>query len=457
MTLWFMASFAVFLVLAFSVSYLALSTLLNEEMEEDLTEDIEEFQMLYEAGGLDAVVTEIEREAISSELDEEFILLIDATGQPIQSTDLSAWQGLALDQDQLTQAIEISDPVLLDAEFDRQEYTTKTILGRLDDNLFLYIGESTEERSDVLELLQIIFLAILLITIPLTAVVIRMLSNKSVAGIDEVSQAAFAIRRGELERRASVSSKDMEIQQLAETFNSMADRIRGLITEMREMIDNIAHDLRSPIARIRAISESALSSKHELSTEQYKSSIMDTLEECDRLINLINTTLDVAEAEADISNHEQKLLDFSQLVREACELYEPFAEQKSIKFTNDIAADCSVFGIQQNLQRMIINLIDNALKYTQAGGHVHVTVSNHESSILCSVRDDGMGIPDSEHEKVFQRFYRTDLSRGEQGCGLGLSYAIAVCRAHNGEIKLHSQLGAGSKFTVDLPKFCTDS
>lgn len=452
MTIWFSASFSAFLMLAFLVSYIAMNTLLNNDIEEDLIEDVKDFQLIHASGGVKAVSAEINSEAQSSELDGEFILLLDTQGEIIYSTDLSAWQDLRFNNDLLKQLDDESRPVLLDIELDSQEFKIKTALTRLDQNVLLYLGESTGESSELLELLQLIFLTMLLITIPVTAVVIRMLSKKSVAGIKEVSQAAFALKQGELDRRASVSTKDIEIQQLAESFNSMADRIRGLIIEMREMMDNIAHDLRSPIARIRAISESALSSKHELSSEQYKTSIIDTLEECDRLINLINTTLDVAEAEADISDHEKKSVDFSLLVQEACEFYEPLAEQKSISFSNAIVPDCKLFGNQQNLQRMIINLIDNAIKYTHPRGQVHVAVSERDDRIICTITDDGIGIPEHDLEKVFLRFYRTDLSRGEQGCGLGLSFASAVCCAHNGEIELDSKFNSGCKFTVILPK-----
>ncbi len=452
MTLWFVASFVAFLIFAFLVSYFAMGRLLNGELEEDLEEDIEEFRLLYNTGGFEAVITEIDREAQSDEADEEFLQLLDARGNKIYSSDITAWQGLTVTKDQLIQVNENLEPVMMNIKLDTQEYKTKTILAQLDENMLLFLGESTEQNHDVLELLQIIFLAMLLITIPITVIVIRLLSKKSVVGIEEVSQAAFAIQQGEFDRRAQVSAKDIEIQQLAETFNSMADRIKNLITEMREMIDNIAHDLRSPIARIRAISESTLSSKQQLTTEDYQNSISDTLEECDRLINLINTTLDVAEAEAGISSSEKQSVDASQLVAEACELFEPLAEQKSIQFTNRITPDCKVFGNQHNLQRMIINLIDNALKYTQSDGKVSVELSSLDDKIVCIIQDNGMGIPQTDQEKIFQRFYRTDLSRGEQGCGLGLSFARAVARAHDGEIELKSKLDSGSRFTVILPK-----
>ncbi len=451
MTLWFIVSFSIFLILAFLVSYVAMSTLLNADIEEDLLEDAKEFQLVYEDGGFEAAVAEIDQEAQPAEADGEFLQLLDSFGKRLYSSDLSAWEGLVLNKDQLILVDQQSEPVLQDMEIDSQEYITKTVLAKLDEDTLIFLGESTEENYEVLELLEIIFLIMLVITIPVTAIVIRLLSKKSVSGIEEVSQAAFAIQRGEFDRRAKVSSEDVEIQQLAKTFNNMADRIKSLITEMREMIDNIAHDLRSPIARIRAISESTLSSKQHLSTEDYKASISDTLEECDRLINLINTTLDVAEAEADISNSEKQTVDFSLLVAEACELFEPLAEQKSIQFTNRVMPGCEIFGNQHNLQRMIINFIDNALKYTQPKGEVYVELTRQDDLIQCTIQDNGMGIAESEQEKVFQRFYRSDLSRGEQGCGLGLSFARAVVRAHGGEISLESNLNKGSKFIVALP------
>ena len=451
MTVWFVASFAVFLMLAFLISYFAMSALLNAEIEEDLIEDIQEFQLFYDKGGIDAVKAEIDRESQSDEVDEEFLQLLDVTGNVLYSSDLSAWEGLKPAKVQLENVNEDDEPVPHNTEIEQQEYPVKTALGKLDQNTLLFIGESTEQNHEVLELLQIIFLVMLLITIPVTSIAIRVLSKKSVGGIEEVSRAAVAIQQGEFDRRANISSDDTEIRQLAETFNNMADRIKGLITEMREMIDNIAHDLRSPIARIRAISESALASKQSLTAEEYQSSISDTLEECDRLINLINTTLDVAEAEADISNTQKQSVDFSQLVADAYELFEPLAEQKSIHFGNHIQAGCTVFGNQLNLQRMIINLIDNALKYTQPHGEVYVTLSEQGGQITCLIQDNGSGIAETEQEKVFQRFYRSDSSRCEQGCGLGLSFARAVARAHNGEVGIESNMDKGSRFFVTLP------
>ncbi len=230
----------------------------------------------------------------------------------------------------------------------------------------------------------------------------------------------------------------------------MADRIRNLITEMREMIDNIAHDLRSPIARIRAISESALSTQG--SINDYKTVAADTLEECDRLIKLINNTLDVAEAEAGIANSMKETIDLSKLTADACELFEPVAEQKNIDLTYKLAEDCHLTGHRQNLQRMLANLLDNALKYTSSAGKVGIVLESRPKAIQIAIADTGPGISKADQQRVFERFYRCDDSRGRSdGCGLGLCFARAVARTHGGEIFLSSKPGDGSTFTITLP------
>jgi len=153
----------------------------------------------------------------------------------------------------------------------------------------------------------------------------------------------------------------------------MAERIKILIREMREMIDNIAHDLRSPIGRIRAISEDSLSANN--SNEHYRGAASDTLEECDRLIKLINTTLDVAEAEARIDKIIKEKIDLSVLIEDACELFEPVAELKGIQLAHNIQNNCLLYGMQSNLQRMFVNLLDNAMKYTSKPGKIYIELN----------------------------------------------------------------------------------
>ena len=229
----------------------------------------------------------------------------------------------------------------------------------------------------------------------------------------------------------------------------MTSKINILIIELREMIDNIAHDLRSPIGRIRIISEGTLSSNN--AEVDYKAAASDTLEECDRLIHLINTTLDVAEADAQIDFKNREDVNLTKIICDTCELFEPAAAEKNICLSHSIDNSCSIIGLKSNLQRMIANLLDNAIKYTNNHGNINIKLTKQTSNYEIHICDDGIGVQESEQSRIFDRFYRCDQSRTKDGCGLGLSFARAVAQSHGGNISITSQIDHGSTFIVTLP------
>ena len=206
-----------------------------------------------------------------------------------------------------------------------------------------------------MELLLRVFTIMFVAVIPLASLISWVMARQAVQGIKEVSRTAEDIQNGKLDKRVTVKAQGDEVQQLANTFNTMLDRINRLLSEMREMTDNIAHDLRSPLARIRAIAEVALSSDRTM--VQQKSAAADIIEECDRLLQMINAALDVAEVEVGISDETAGNVNMSELVNDAYELFEPVAEEKQIAFTCSIASDCKVHGNIQNLQRMLAPIL----------------------------------------------------------------------------------------------------
>lgn len=451
LTLWYAGIFVLFFSLAFLFFYFFIDATLETAIDEDLEEDILEYRMLWNSDGLERVKTEIEREVLSSDPQEVFLRLLDREGNEIFALDDPERAIPKIDSHVLKTITLSSAPILDSVRRAGNEYDTRTVVGLIAPETILQIGESTEEKEEFMGLMLMVFVTTFCVVILLAAPVGWFMARQALRGVEEVSRAAVDIANGTLDRKVSVQAKGAEIERLVSTFNAMVDRIRALISGMREMTDNIAHDMRSPLARIRANSELALSSAKTL--EEYKISAADTLEECDRLLQMINTTLDVAEAEVGVTEFATDKVDLSSVVRDACELFEPIAEDKNIELSLRHKPGCLVRGSTQYLQRMLANLLDNALKYTPDKGRIDVELSSNDAAVSIAVRDTGIGISEADQPHIYERFYRCDESRSQPGFGLGLSLARAVARAHGGDIGVSSSPGSGSVFSVTLPVY----
>jgi signal transduction histidine kinase len=277
------------------------------------------------------------------------------------------------------------------------------------------------------------------------------MARRALGGVETVTRTARRISEGNLEKRVPVKNRANEIDQLALTFNQMLDRIETLVTGIKEMSDNIAHDLKSPITRIRGIAEVSLTSGSSL--QEYESMAAGTIEECDRLLDMINTMLIISRTEAGVNQLDCQELDIANLVRDACNIFQSPAEDRGLTMVYTGPENIRIYGDIPLIQRMVANLLDNAIKYTPANGRIDVTASTGaDQSVQIAVKDNGMGISGKDLEHIFERFYRCDPSRSQAGTGLGLSFARAVARAHNGDITVASTIDEGSTFTVKLPK-----
>ena len=186
--------------------------------------------------------------------------------------------------------------------------------------------------------------------------------------------------------------------------------------------------------------------------QDYELMAGNIVEECDRLLGMINTMMDISEAEAGLSKLNMSHIDISRITEETCELFHPIAEDKNIQIVMNLAKNTVIYADKQKLQRVVSNLLDNALKYTSKGGTVTVTVDGDADQVMVTVNDNGIGISREDLPNIFRRFYRCDCSRSLPGNGLGLSWAQAIIRAHGGHISATSILNERSTFTFTLPK-----
>jgi signal transduction histidine kinase len=234
------------------------------------------------------------------------------------------------------------------------------------------------------------------------------------------------------------------------TFNQMLDRIQSLVAEIRQMGDDIAHDLKSPLTRIRGMAEIALITGK--SQAEYEAMAASAIEECDRLLSIINTMLMISKTEAGVEKPSREKIDLADLVREACELFGTTAEDRGLSLSCHVPERCVIAGDARMIQRLLSNLLDNAIKYTSSGGRVDVSLSQIEGQgTTLTVKDTGVGIDAAELPRIFERFYRGDRSRSAPGTGLGLSLARAIARAHGGDITVRSSPREGSAFAATFP------
>ncbi|MBL4775153.1 MAG: HAMP domain-containing histidine kinase [Mariprofundus sp.] len=273
--------------------------------------------------------------------------------------------------------------------------------------------------------------------------------------VEQVRHTAMSIGEGELNRRVELGGQGQELSDLANGFNAMLDRIQLLLGEMRDVSNHIAHDLRTPVSRIRGVAETSLASIHATEKEQIEAqaeALATIVGESDQLGEMINTMLEIAQTDAGLIEQQQEKINFAIILHEAYELFLPVAEDAGITFTMSLSDQVLPVKINRSrLQRALSNLIDNALKFTASGGHVSLTGEIDHGSILVHIRDDGIGISTHDCAHVFERFYRSDQSRTKPGNGLGLSYAMSIIGSHGGLIEVESSFGKGSCFSFRLP------
>jgi heavy metal sensor kinase len=313
----------------------------------------------------------------------------------------------------------------------------------------LQIGTSQEVLQRIIEKRWREFGIVMAVIIVYSTFVGWFVIKCALKGVEEVTRTAIQISGGDFSSRVPITGRGEEIDRLATTFNDMVERIEALVKGMKEITDNMAHDLRSPITRIRGIAEMTITSTR--NNRDYELMAGSIVEECDRLLGIINMMLDISEAKAGLSKLNMSQVNISKIVEETCELFRPIAEDKNTRIIKRLANNTFIWADNQKLQRVVSNLLDNALKYTPAGGTITVTVEGEADQVMVSVNDNGIGISRDDLPRIFRRFYRCDRSRSQPGTGLGLSWARAIIQAHGGHISATSTLNERSTFTVTLP------
>jgi signal transduction histidine kinase len=323
---------------------------------------------------------------------------------------------------------------------------------RLESGLILVVGRDVVERRGFTALIFRWFAigvgGILLLSMlagVLTAV--RVLRR-----IDTIASTSRKIMSGDLSERIPVTRRNDEFDGLATSLNQMLDRIEQLMVGLKEVTDNVAHDLKTPLTRLRNQAEAAL--RDDKSEAARRAALEETIEESDRLIRTFNALLLIARAEAGTPPGALADVDLSAVVGDVAELYAPVAEDDGITLETRIAEGVRVNANRELLGQALVNLVENALKYSQPTdaqpGRIEVALQREAGRVLISVADNGAGIAEVDRKRVVERFVRLEKSRTEPGSGLGLSLVNAITRMHGGTFRIEDN-APGVRAVIELP------
>ena len=342
-----------------------------------------------------------------------------------------------------------SDAVVLSSPEGWDPTKLETAELRLPDGTLVQVGKSTDARDDLLARFRAV-LGVVTLTIVLIALTGGWLATQT--AVWPIRRLTLAVRRiirtGRTDQRVPAAGTGDALDELTVLFNAMLDKIEGLVSAMRGSLDNVSHDLRTPLTRLRGTAEIALAGEPDL--DRYREALADCVEESDRVLVMLNTLMDISEAESGAMQLQRERVPLSEIVARAVDLYRDVADAKKVSLEVAADPDVTVDGDRTRLEQVAANLIDNAIKYTRTGGRVDVTVRRDGERALLAIRDTGIGIPPDELPRIWDRLFRGDTSRTERGLGLGLSLVKAIVEAHGGTVSVSSEVGHGSTFTISL-------
>jgi heavy metal sensor kinase len=452
LTLWYAGVFTLSSCIAFLFFYFLITSVIRDRTDQDLSEQASRFSTLLSINGIDEVKRFAIIEAQAAGERKIFFRLLSLRGEVFSSSNMSYWRDIGIKRKAIQRLVQGNRVVFDTIVLPERKHRVRILYGVIGSGVILQLGQSMENYTRITEAFKRIFVITMAFLLIVAALIGWFMARQALSGVGELTRTASHISSGgSLEERVPANPRGDEIALLATTFNQMLDRIQNLVMGIKEMSDNIAHDLKSPVTRIRGIAEVTLTT--ETTLDEYKQMAASTIEECDRLLDMVNTMLVISETEAGIGKLKQEKVDLAEVIRGACELFYPLAEDKGITLGCHVTGAFILLGDTRLIQRMIANLLDNAIKYTSRDGSVHITVQKEdEQRVALSVKDTGIGISEEELPHIFERFYRGDPSRPHTGNGLGLSLAQAIAQAHGGKIRVVSSPEKGSTFTITLPR-----
>ena len=322
---------------------------------------------------------------------------------------------------------------------------------RLPGGVFLEVGRTTLERERLLREVRGLLGWLLGLVVVLGLVGGFALTWSTLTPLRQLADTLGHITRtGQFEARVPVGPGRDVISELGRTSNNLLARIELLIRGMRDALDTVAHDLRTPVARLRSRAETALAGNAD--SDGSREALADVVEEADRVSSLLTTLMDISEAETGVMRLDRTAVDVAAVAAETVELYEDVAEQKGVTLSREVPDGLLASADRPRLRQVLANIVDNAVKYTPSGGRVSIKGRSAGDDVVIEVADTGIGVAPEHLQRIWDRLYRADGAGPERGLGLGLSLVKAVVEAHGGRADVSSVPGQGTTLTIVLPR-----
>lgn len=423
--------YAVLMALGLGILYWTSSDYVDEQISTGLKQRSQELMHIDSEKGREQLIRTLNaQQAIDLKYRRHFLLL--GPGHQKLAGDLIDWPPYLNTYGRVTN-VWIDGRLISDRDKEADGYWPM-IAETLADGSRLLLAQSLEQAEELQEVILYTIIIILLVSVGLALAMGWFTGQTLLARIGRINTTAKAITSGDFSQRVPLSGRHDEFDELAEHLNSMLMRIEHLLNGMRQVTDNIAHDLRKPLSRLRNRLEITLLETRD--TAEYRQVLAETIEDADELIRTFNALLEIAQTEAGSFRGEWKPVDLSALLTGLGELYQELAESQGKQLSIDVQPGLGVTGNRHLLAQAVSNLLDNAIKYTGADGQISLQAHPLPAGLAVQINDNGPGIPADQYALVWERFSRLDAARSTPGSGLGLSLVRAVVELHGASIRL---------------------
>lgn len=421
--------------------YTVISSFIYEQSRSEVEEDLHDLAEIYQDDGVEA----FEVETFEDEEDPFLVRLVREQDDVDILRVPGDWEDF--DERELeTGAVAGEYVYVREGTEDAYEVTSL----RLEDGSLLQIGQTIAEREDLLRRIRNHYLFAIIPIILIAYIGGLFIADRALNPIRQLINTLNSIvSKAKLDTRVPVRNEDKLNDELISLFNIMLDKMEALMNGMRSVLDNVAHDLRTPMTRLRGTAEMALENGKD--TDALREALSDCIEESERILIMLNTLMDVSEAETGAMKLNFEVINVAPVIDDVLDLYGYVAEEKGVSVRAGFPEELYLTADRSRIRQVLANLLDNAIKYTPSGGRIDIEASRREKEVEITIKDTGVGISEDELDNIWDRLYRGDKSRSQRGLGLGLSLVKAIVGAHRGRVEVSSKPGLGSVFSVHLP------